>query len=114
MILQRILAWLDERISAVLGLESWTMGSKNSLHTKAFYLNSKKRVGIMGVDGRIHTIMGIRTVFHECDGSKLKRRVHILQSLGKNERFATQEEINVHLESQRREFSTGVGFSVAG
>jgi len=114
MLFQRILAWIDARLSAILGLESWTMGFRNSFHTKVFYLNSKKSVGIVGADGRIHTILGIRTVFHEYDGPKLKRRVHILQSLGKDERFATQEEINAHLESSRREFSTGVGFSIEG
>ena len=109
---QSILAELDLWISAWFGLERWTLGDTSGMHSRLFYLRGKKMIGIVGVDGRIHTVMSYRTVMHEYDGSRLLRRVLVRKSLKKGERLATEAEIQAHRERSRMEMNNSVGLTI--
>jgi hypothetical protein len=94
--LQRMLAQLDEAICSRLDLESWGDGDMLGKHCHVYFVGVGPSIGIMGIDGRIHTVMGYFSVRHYYDGSELLRRIPVRKDLKIGERLVTEEEILQH------------------
>ena len=112
MFIQKMLARIDSAISLMFKLEFWILGSTSGPHERLFYLNSGKRIGIVGTDGTIRTIMGYWTVMHECDGSKVLRRVLVRKDLLEGERLATEADFRNYDERRRVEMKNSSGLTI--
>jgi len=112
--LQKIIAWFDGLVSDIFGFSWSRMGNFESLSDAYYFSGFGPRLGIVGADGKIHTIMGYWTVKHSYDGEKLLKRILLRKSLQKGERFATQIEIQSHFEERRRQWNEGGGFCISG
>ena len=115
MLRERLLARFDQAISELFRLESWHLGDTEHEHTSIYYPSiGKGRVGIVGVSGEIHTVMGRRCVRHYYDvTNRLTRRILVRKDLKSGERLATPEEVEAYLEEQRAIFAKyGAGLLV--
>ncbi len=115
MLWQSVLASIDIWLSETFRLASCTSRGTYGHHTRMFYLRrGKKRVGIVGVDGRIHTITGYNAVIHEYSGSRLLRRVLVRKNFAKGERLATEAELKADQERTRKEMESLGGMTDFG
>ena len=112
MLLQRLLAlnfsaWFDRAVSEMFQLESWGDGHEDQPHTWIYFATIGSRIGIVGVDGRMHTIMGYFAVRHHYDGQgNLLQRVPVRKDLKQGERLVTEEtEIVRHQQREADECS---------
>lgn len=102
MLIQRLLAWVDEIISEVFWLQSWGDGDESWNNRWTYFVDLGPRIGIVGTNGIIHTIMGKWSVHHHYCGGTLLKRIPVRKDLKEGERLATKEEITQHLEDARR------------
>jgi len=107
MLRERLLAKFDQAISELFRLESWHLGNTEGEHVSIYYPSiGKDRVGIVGANGEIHTVMGRRCVRHYYDvTNRLTKRILVRNDLKSGERLATQEEVDAYLEEQRAIFA---------
>jgi hypothetical protein len=113
MFFQRILASLDKLLSEIFWLESWGIGDENSKTKWIYFVDIGHTIGVMGTDGKIHTMMGYWSVLHYYDGKKLLKRIPIRKDLKPGERLATLEEIQSHQAELRKRFSEKSGLTVS-
>lgn len=105
---QRFLGWLDVRISSLFKMTSSGTGPDGN-ERWTYFPDYGKRIGIVGVDGRIHTMMGYWAIHHYYENNKLARRVAVRNDLQEGERLATQEEIDCHTAQLIAKFSRPAG-----
>lgn len=96
MYLQRILASLDKLVSEIFWLQSWGTGDENNKNQWIYFVDVGRTIGVVGVDGKIHTLMGYWSVRHYYDGKKLLNRIPVRKDLKPGERLAIPEEILHH------------------
>ena len=96
MFFQRVLALWDKAISKVFYFGAWGTGDQNGKHRWTYLIDVGHSIGVVGVDGKIHTIMSYWSVRHYYDRKKLLKRVPVRKDLKDGERLATPEEIAQH------------------
>ena len=110
MLFQRLLALLDKATSEVFRLQSWGDGFEDRDHRWVHFVDVGPTIGIVGQDGKVHTMMGYWSVRHYYDGKgKLLKRIPVRKDLKEGERLATKDEIYTHQRDVRRQFSEGHG-----
>lgn len=111
MLVQRLLATIDILMSKVYRFESWDDSSPNGESTWLYCVGQGKRVGIVGADGKVHTILGSRTVRHYYRRRYLTRRILVRKDLKEGERLATQREIDQYQDEARERWSEAGGLT---
>lgn len=110
MLFQRFLALLDRAISELFRLQSWGDGFEDRDHRWIHFVDFGPTIGVVGKDGRIHTMMSYWSVRHYYDGQgKLLKRISVRKDLKKGERLATRGEIAAHQRDVRSQFSESRG-----
>ena len=109
MFFQRVLALYDKAISEIFWLQSWGDGGESDGKGKNRWIYlvdvGHKKIGVVGVDGKIHTTMRYWAARHYYDGKKLLKRIPVRKDLKEGERLATQEEIAQHQVELRERFA---------
>lgn len=95
--LQRLLAALDKKISKLFSLQSFGHGNEKGIHQWIYFMNVGPTIGVVGVDGKLHTVMSYYSVRHYVNGKKLQKRIPVRKDLKEGERLATREEIEQYL-----------------
>lgn len=103
MFFQRIFARVDRILSSLFWLEAWGHGDKNREYRWEYFIDIGKTIGVVGLDGKIHTMMGYWSVRHYYENGKLVKRIPVRKDLGGGERLATNEEIALHQAELRRQ-----------
>lgn len=109
MFFQRIFALFDKIISEIFRLQAWGTGDEKANNRWTYFVDVGQTVGVVGANGKIHTMMGYWSVHHYYDGKSLLRRIPVRKDLKEGERLATQEEIARHQIELRQKFARTSG-----
>ncbi len=104
-----LLGKMDEAISDALRLSSWGDTADPQHERWIFYVDRGRTIGIVGTDGRIHTLMGYHSVRHYYEGDRLVRRIPVRKDLKPGERLATWPELIRHQRELREQFANASG-----
>lgn len=113
MYFQRHLASLDKLVSKIFWLQSWGSGDENNENQWIHFVDVGRTIGVVGVDGEIHTLMGYWSVRHYYNGKKLLKRIPVRRDLKPGERLATSEEILRHQTIRRQLDQTSSGLTIS-
>jgi hypothetical protein len=110
MFFQRIRAWIDVMVTDLFGLSSMGTGNPNKENLWTYFADWGPTIGIVGANGRVHTLVGYWAVHHYHAGHTLTKRIPVRNDLKRGERLATRKEI----EQRRKEITKGFRESVGG
>lgn len=114
MFFQRVLAWFDKIISEVFWLQAWGTGDEKSNHNWIYLVDVGRTIGVVGVDGKIRTMIGYWSVHHYYDGKKFLKRIPVRKDLKAGERLATRKEIVQHQKELSEQFvKTSSGLTIS-
>jgi hypothetical protein len=105
-----LLGKLDVAVSEFFWLQSWGDTSNPERERWTFYVDRGHTIGIVGTDGKVHTMVGYHAVNHYYEGGRLARRVPVRRDLKPGERRATAQEIDDHRRELSEHFSHAHGF----
>lgn len=89
----QILTFLDRTISELFRLQSSGTILEEGKSVWEYFFDFGPRIGIVGIDGKIHTVTGRWAIQHYYEGNKLLKRVSALRDLKDGERLATFNEL---------------------
>ena len=118
MLQTRIFAWIDRfltntfRLGGTLGLG--TSGSEITQRIYYIGIGRGPTIGIVGVDGQIHTLIGYWSVRHYLEEGRVVRRVPVRKDLKKGERLATRGEIVAYQKKRQEEWARVPGQTIYG
>ncbi len=91
---QRILAWID---GILLTSQKHLSDGEYEITIMSSFVPDKW-IGVIGEDGKMHTIIGAEAVKHFYKNGKFIKRIFVKNDLKTGERLATEEEVNVERE----------------
>lgn len=103
---QLMFALIDKMVSEMFALQSWGTGNEAGENRWTYFVDFGRLIGIVGTDGKIHTLMSYWSVHHYYDGKKLLRRILVRRDLKQGERLATPEEVRHHQDELRERYGT--------
>ena len=113
MLFQRILALWDKVISEIFRLQAWGTGDERGENQWTYLVDVGRPIGVVGVDGKVHTLMSYWSVHHYYDGKKLLKRIPVRKDLRDDERLATPDEISRHQAEVRKQFANSGGLTIS-
>ncbi len=117
MLFQRIFALFDKIVTRVFSMSSSYFGSQDEegygKGCWSYFCHFGRRICIIGIDGKIHTLTGYWAVHHyvirDSKGERLLRRIPARKDLKNGERLATGKEVVVEQTRMREEFEQRFG-----
>ena len=110
MLFQKIFALWDKVISEIFWLQAWGTGDEHGENRWTYLIDVGHPIGVVGANGKIHTLMSYWSVHHYYDRKKLLKRIPVRKNLLDGERLATPEEISRHQAEIRQQFANSGGF----